>query len=84
MTAAHLYGLDQAKPYMVRAFGEGDDAWQIVPPNGTTPSLVRDQLPSGIPGEPDKTVWTDTVTVTFEDGNWRVFNPGDQVEVRAP
>jgi hypothetical protein len=30
MTAANLSVLDPHKPYLLREFGQGDDAWQLV------------------------------------------------------
>jgi hypothetical protein len=84
MTAAHLSGLDPDKPYMLREFGEDDNAWQLVPPRSTTVSHRPVKIPSDIPGEPDRTVWLDSVTVVLADGTERLFNQTDEVEVRAP
>ena len=83
MTAADLKAMDHHEAYMVREFGQDDSAWQLVrPPTGTEHRPVH--MPSDIPGEPDRTVWLDSVTVPLADGTKRFFNPTDEVEVRPP
>ena len=84
MTAIQLTHLDARKPYMLRELGQDDAAWQLVRLRSTIAAHRPEQLPSDIAGEPDKTLWLDSVTVVLSDGTERLFNPTDQVEVRAP
>lgn len=53
------------KPYLLREFGQGDDAWQLVRAGSTIVSHRPEKIPSGVPGEPDRIVWLDTVSVVL-------------------
>jgi hypothetical protein len=58
--------------YLVREYGEGDDAWKRVK------SRVICELPPY-----EDTFLPQVCTVKFTDGSERYFNPDDQVEIRS-
>ena len=58
--------------YLFREHGENDDAWKLV---RKSPICERPDDGGFLP---------EMVTVKFDDGTERFFNPGDQVETRRP
>jgi len=70
-------GAMRGYPYMLRESDDEGSPWKSVE---TTHSRMWDsKLPT--PGEPDRKVRMELMTVTFYDGTERVLNETDEVEV---
>ena len=77
--AAQMEAIDKSRPFQVRDWGDGDDAWKTVKANG----VFASHRPEKSVVDPNKSIWFDFVTVDLEDGTQLLFNHDDQVEVRS-
>jgi hypothetical protein len=66
-------------PYMLRESDDDASPWkQVATTHGGT---FWEKVPSHVPGQPEKSVRFDYVTVTFYDGTERMLNESDDIEV---
>jgi hypothetical protein len=67
------------RPYMLRASDDPASPWKSV--KTRRDGMWTETLPPATPGEPERRVRIDYMTITFYDGTERVLNDNDDVEV---
>lgn len=80
MTAFALTSIDPTKSYLMRESDEVCAGWKMVKPPARG-QLWIDKTSSENADEPNRSVSTNCVVVTFADGTEHYLNPDDPVEI---